>query len=127
MAEAPHYAPPWVMRDEPPTSRIPTEIQPVADYLKKSWNVTTGQDYPWWVKTERQKEFYEDAMMALGLTSPFKGGGGADALREIEAMRPASKSAEKLEPIGERAFGTASKERGHEGGHIEEGHEALPL
>src|SRR5216684_1105781 len=118
-----HRAPPWVMRDEPPTSRIPSEMQPVADYLKKQWNVATGQEYPPWVKTHRQQEFYENAMLALGLTSPFKGG-GATVLQETEAMRPASRSVEKLEPVGEKALNAASKERGHETLHDEDKTEA---
>ena len=105
-----HYAPPWVMRDEPESSRIPSEMQPVADYLRHSWKVTTGQEYPTWVKTERQKDFYENAMMAIGLVSPFKGGG---IPKEVDAMLPMSKSVEKLEPPGEQLANTVAKERGH--------------
>jgi hypothetical protein len=101
-------------------------MQPVADYLQHSWKVTTGQEYPYWVKTERQKEFYEDAAMALGLTSPFRGG-GVNVLKEVEAMSPVSKGVEKLEPVGEKALGAVSKERGHEGGiHEGEIHEEPP-
>src|SRR5258707_15422498 len=92
-----HYAPPWVMRDEPESSRIPSEMQPVADYLRHSWKVTTGQEYPTWVKTERQKDFYENAMMVIGLVSTFKGGGIPN---EVDAMLPMSKSVGKIERTG---------------------------
>jgi hypothetical protein len=95
-------------------------MQPVADYLGKMGKVAIGQEYPPWVKTERQQEFYENAMMALGLTSPFKGGAGADIIKEVDAMRPASRAIEKTEPIGEKAVNAASKERGHEAPHGDE-------